>query len=81
LLFYSTLFDENAACHIALGAGYVGCLPNGDGFKNDADRKAAGCNVSLVHEDVMIGSPDTEVTGIDQSGQETVLIKHGLFVV
>jgi len=81
LTFYSILYDENASCHIALGSGYVSCLSNSEELDNDAKKEAAGCNVSLVHTDFMIGSPGTTVTGIDKDGRETPIIREGRFVI
>jgi len=81
LTFYSILYDENASCHIALGSGYVSCLSNSGDLDDDAKKKAAGCNVSLVHTDFMIGSPGTTVTGIDKDGRETPIIREGRFVI
>ncbi len=81
LIFGSILFDENASCHIALGSGYVSCLNNGDELDTDEKKEAAGCNVSLVHRDFMIGSPTTAVTGIDLDGRETVILRDGRFLI
>jgi aminopeptidase len=81
LNFDSVLYDENASCHIALGSGYPGCLSNGDRLRSDKDKLDAGCNVSLVHLDFMIGSPSVSVTGIDRFGRETLIIRDGRFTV
>jgi aminopeptidase len=78
--FNSILYDENASCHIALGSGYVSCLSNSEELNNDEKKEAAGCNVSLVHTDFMIGSSGTTVTGISKDGRETPIIRKGLFV-
>ena len=79
LVFGSILYDENASCHIALGSGYPSCLEGGESLTSDEAKLEAGCNVSLVHVDFMIGSPETTVVGTDRNGQEIVLMKDGLF--
>ncbi len=76
LLFYDTLFDENAACHLALGAAYRLCLPDGAQMSDDVFR-AAGGNVSAVHHDFMIGSDRLDVTGIEADGARTPLLRQG----
>lgn len=81
LIFGSILFDENASCHIALGSGYVSCLAGGDKLDTDEKKENAGCNVSLVHRDFMIGSPGLNVTGKDRAGRETILIRDGKLLV
>ncbi len=80
MVFDSPLIDENAACHIALGCGYEGGFEGSLGW-NDGEKAAHGFNVSLVHEDLMIGSPDIDVTGVDGSGREIALLRKGSFVV
>ena len=81
LTFGSILFDENASCHIALGSGYVTCLADGEKLDTDEKKEAAGCNVSLVHRDFMIGSPTTTVTGISRDSRETIIIRNGKFLI
>ena len=81
LNFASILFDENASCHIALGAGYTGCLEDGKKLTDDAAKLAAGCNASLVHLDFMIGSPATKVTGRSAGGGEIPIMREGRFVI
>jgi len=81
LTFNSILYDENASCHIALGSGYVSCLSNSGELDSDEKKEEAGCNVSLVHTDFMIGSPSTTVTGICKDGRETPIIRDGRFVI
>ncbi|MDL2253247.1 aminopeptidase [Ruminococcaceae bacterium OttesenSCG-928-I18] len=76
LLFYNTLFDENAACHIAFGAGYPGTVKGGDGM--DREQLAQkGLNDSLIHEDVMVGTEDMEITGLSKSGKEWPVFQKG----
>ncbi len=81
LIFYSTLYDENASCHIALGAAYPSCLSNEEDLKTDTDKLNYGCNVSLIHTDLMIGSDDLDVIGIDKNGKEYAIIRAGKFAI
>lgn len=76
LLFYNTLFDENAACHIAFGAGYPGTVEGGDAMTR-TQLLAQGVNDSLVHEDVMVGTVDMDITGRTKSGQTVQIFKNG----
>lgn len=79
LLFYNTLFDENAACHIALGQCYKDCLRDG-GNQSDDEIAARGGNSSLIHVDWMIGGPDTEIDGITQPGGTVPVFRGGNWV-
>jgi len=79
-IFYNILFDENAACHIALGNGYADCIENGTRMSDD-ELKETRCNSSLVHTDFMIGSEEISAFGIKQDGSEEKIIEHGLFVI
>ncbi|MDF1569575.1 MAG: aminopeptidase [Spirochaetaceae bacterium] len=81
LIFDSILYDENASCHIALGSGYVSCLADADELDNDEKKSEAGCNVSLVHTDFMIGSPEISVIGVDAAGREVPIMENGRFVI
>jgi len=78
-IFYNILFDENASCHIALGSAYPGCYEGG-GKMSDDELKANGINVSNLHTDFMIGSPDVDVTGKTWDGKKIDIIKDGQFV-
>ena len=78
--FYNILFDENAACHIALGSSYPGCLKGGSAM-SEAQLKSAGANSSAVHTDFMIGSPAVQVTGLSMDGRTIPLIDKGLFTI
>ncbi len=78
LLFYNTLFDENAASHLALGKAYPVALKGGEAMNKD-ELLQAGVNDSLVHEDFMIGSGDMSVTGITADGTEIAVMKAGDF--
>ena len=79
ILFYSTLFDENAACHIAFGAGYPGTVKGGNAMSKE-QLLALGVNDSLVHEDVMIGAADTTITGQTKDGRTVPLFAQGEWV-
>ena len=79
-LFYNTLLDENAACHIALGAAYPDCLRGGERMSRE-ELSAKGANQSLQHDDFMIGSESIDVTGIDGQGSPVPIMKSGMFVL
>jgi len=79
LLFQNTLFDENAASHIAIGQAYSTCLHDADGL--DAEALAArGANSSLIHIDWMIGSGEIDVDGIAADGTRTPVMRQGEWV-
>ncbi len=79
VLFWNTLFDENAASHIALGQAYSTCLIGGE--KMDADALAKrGANASLIHVDWMIGSGEMDVDGIAADGAAEPLMRKGEWV-
>ena len=79
LLFWNTLFDENAASHIALGQAYATCLIDGETM-DDATLAAKGANSSLIHVDWMIGSGDMDVDGVHVDGTEEPLMRMGEWV-
>lgn len=79
VLFYDTLFDENASCHLALGAGYVDVIPGGDRSKEAL--VARGLNTSMLHVDFMFGSRDMRCTARDADGREVEIFRDGLFVI
>ena len=76
IIFYNTLYDENASCHLAIGNAYGMCLENGDQM-NEEELAAAGLNRSLSHSDFMIGSADLSVVGTAESGEEIQLFIDG----
>jgi aminopeptidase len=76
MLFLNTLFDENAACHIALGQAYSSCLKNGDKLTPE-ELAAKGANDSLIHVDWMIGSGKIDVDGISASGSTEPVMRGG----
>mgnify|MGYP000211529050 CR=1 FL=1 len=77
ILFYNTLFDENASCHLALGKAYP-CIQGAENMTKE-ELKAAGVNDSLIHEDFMIGTPDLQITGITADGAEIPVFRDGNF--
>jgi aminopeptidase len=79
LLFLNTLFDENAACHIALGQAYSTCLKDGDSLTPE-QLAARGANSSLIHVDWMIGSNRIDVDGISDSGAAEPVMRAGEWV-
>ena len=77
-LFFNTLFDENAASHIAFGRCYPTNVQHGE---NPEALKAAGGNDSLIHVDWMIGTPGTDVDGVTASGEREPLMRGGEWVI
>lgn len=78
ILFYNTLYDENAACHLALGKGFPECLKNGVGMSKE-ELKKHGVNDSLTHVDFMIGTKDLNITATLEGGGEKQIFKNGVF--
>ena len=76
LMFFNTLFDENAACHLALGRGYTSNIRDYGKYTLE-ELRALGVNDSMVHEDFMIGSADLAVTGITASGERIPIFTGG----
>ena len=76
ILFLETIFDENAACHIALGKAYPTNIQNGSDM-TDEQLAEAGANDSLIHVDFMIGEKTTNITGITKDGKEIAIFKDG----
>ncbi len=76
LLFYNTLFDENAASHVALGAAYKFTFDGGENLSDEAFERAGG-NRSNVHVDFMIGSDALDIDGVDASGNTSPLMRKG----
>ncbi len=80
VVFHSILFDENAACHMALGNGYPEAIADAGGLDEEALR-AIGCNISLVHTDFMISSPQVSLVGITRSGDRRELMRSGKLLI
>ena len=75
-MFFNTLFDENACCHVAAGAGFAEGL---DGFLEMSNEEILekGVNDSLIHVDFMVGSDDLHIVGIHEDGSETDVFVNG----
>ncbi|MBR0188909.1 MAG: aminopeptidase [Clostridia bacterium] len=80
ILFYNTLFDENASCHIALGKGYPTTVTNGENMTKK-ELTARGLNDSIEHVDFMIGTKDFKVEGIKKDGTKVAIFKDGDWVI
>lgn len=80
VLFYETLFDENASCHFAIGKAYPTCVKGGEELKKDQLDKA-GLNDSDVHVDFMIGTKDLEITAETNDGKTLKVFENGNFVL
>lgn len=76
ILFYNTLFDENACCHLALGRGFAMTLKNAKDMSLE-EAEARGINSSMIHVDFMIGSSDLDIKGITRDGKEVQIFKDG----
>lgn len=76
LVFFNTLFDENAASHIALGLAVDRTIPRAEGL-SDEERHAAGINQSTIHTDFMIGSREVAVSGVTREGAEVPILEDG----
>lgn len=80
VLFYNTLYDENASCHFALGKSYPTCLEGGEKLSTE-ELKERGMNDSLTHVDFMVGDETTEIIGVKENGEEVQIFKEGNFVI
>lgn len=79
ILFYNTLFDENASCHLALGNAYTMNIKDGH-ILSEEELIAKGYNKSMTHVDFMFGSEDMKIVGTTQDGKEVVVFDKGNFV-
>ena len=76
LLFYNTLFDENASCHLALGRGFSMCVKDYENY-SDEKIKELGVNDSMIHVDFMIGARDLSIEGETENGERISIFKNG----
>ena len=76
LLFYNTLYDENAACHLALGLGFNNCIKDFEKYSYE-EIKQMGVNDSGIHVDFMIGSKDLNITGYTRDSKKVAIFKDG----
>lgn len=76
LLFYSTLFDENASCHLALGRGFTNTIENYENYTQEQCEQM-GVNSSMIHVDFMIGDKDTNIVGVTKNGERIQIFKNG----
>jgi aminopeptidase len=80
IVFYDTLYDENASSHIALGSATAQAIPWAAGLANE-ERHERGVNHSTVHTDFMIGSPELEVDGVTAAGEPVPILRNGDWVL
>ena len=76
VLFYNTLFDENAACHLALGRGFTNCVRDYEKYTEE-QLHGMGVNDSMIHTDFMIGNDDLEITGVTDTGARVPVFTNG----
>ena len=76
LLFYETLFDENAACHLALGMGFADTIKDFDKYTLE-ELHDMGINESMIHEDFMIGSADLDIDAVTRDGKTVPIFRKG----
>ena len=76
LLFYNTLYDENACCHLAIGRAFNECVKDFEN-KTEEEIKALDLNKSMIHVDFMIGAKDTSIVGITKDGKRVQIFKDG----
>ena len=80
LLFYNTLYDENASCHLAFGEAYPECIAGGERMTRE-ELDAHGLNHSLTHVDFMVGTADLSITGTTHDGRELPVFRSGNFAL
>lgn len=76
ILFYNTLYDENAACHLALGMGFTNLVEDYEKY-SQKELNAMGVNDSTIHVDFMIGSKDLNITGYTRDGKKVPIFRNG----
>ena len=77
ILFYNTLFDENAACHFAFGEAYP-CIAGAEQMSRE-ELAARGMNDSMTHVDFMVGTEDLQIIGVTKGGEEVAVFRNGNF--
>jgi len=80
LVFQEILFDENAACHIAVGSAYKSCLEDGENLNPD-QLAEVGCNESSAHTDMMISDEQVDVVARTYSGDQITLLEQGAWKI
>lgn len=80
ILFLNTLFDENASCHFAFGKAYPTTIKDGTKMSED-ELNRHGVNDSLTHVDFMIGTSDMKIVGESESGERTLILENGEWVI
>jgi len=80
IVFFNTLFDENAACHIAYGRGYPAGIEGGTELSPD-ELLQRGVNASVVHTDLMVGGPDVDVDGLTRDGEAVPVLRENAWVL
>ena len=80
ILFYNTLFDENASCHLAFGEAYPECIEGGESMTRE-EVQAHGLNYSLTHVDFMVGTADLSIVGTTHDGREIPVFINGNFAI
>ena len=80
ILFYNTLFDENAACHLAFGEASPECIEGGESMTRE-EVQAHGLNYSLTHVDFMVGTADLSIVGTTHDGREIPVFINGNFAI
>ncbi len=76
ILFYNTLFDENAVCHFAVGRGFPDCIRDFEKYTHE-EMEQMGLNQSMIHVDFMIGTKDLEINAYTKDGQKVAIFKNG----
>lgn len=76
ILFYNTLFDENASCHVALGRGFDNCVRDFARYSQD-ELHRLGVNDSMIHVDFMIGNAELDITGVTANGEKIPVFRQG----
>ncbi len=80
LLFYNTLYDENACCHLAIGRGFTDTIKNFDKLSEE-EIKAVGLNESMIHVDFMIGSEDLSIVAETYDGKTVQIFENGVWAI